>query len=223
MIDLIGPGTRHGAAAGALLAALAVLPVAFATAVAQEQTTVGRVITAKGKVMVVSHGDMTPKRLAEGDSLYEGDHIETGRSARLQLSLEDGSLVHVGSSSALDLEWVLYAPALDSRNVIISVPEGFIRFIVEVPVLRSSFEVKTRTAITSVQGTDWIVAARSESTSVLTLAGEVAVENVRPDVRGSIVLTSGSGTSVKTGEAPSPASPWPEDRREAFIRKTAAP
>lgn len=224
MIELMADvGVARQPAGGALLGALAALSAVCGSADGQELATVGSAIAVKGKVTVVSHGEMTPKRLAAGDVLYEGDHIETNKNARLQLGLEDGSTVQVGSSSALDLEWVLYAPALVSRNVILSVPDGVIRFIVESLVARSSFEVKTQTAVTTVQGTDWIVAAHPESTSVLVIDGEVLVENVRPDVVGSTILKSGTGTSVTSGQAPDPAASWPQERRTAFIRRTMAP
>ena len=202
---------------------VAVALAAAGAASAQQGHTIGNAIAVHGDVLVMSHGDMAPKTLAEGDQVFEGDHIETGKGARVRLLLEDGSLVQVGGASVIDLEWVLYAPALDSRNVILSMPGGVVRFVVEQLVPRSSFEVKTQTAITSAQATDWIISARPEATAVLALDGEILVENVRPDVVGSVHLGPGWGTLVKPGEPPADAKNWPADRREAYIRRTELP
>ena len=190
---------------------------------AQQMHAIGNAVTVQGQVLVTSHGEMAPTALKEGDQLFEGDHIETAGDGRARLVLEDGSLVQIGSSSAIDLEWVLYAPALDSRNVILSVPAGMIRFIVEALVPRSSFEVKTQTAVASVTGTDWVVVAKTERTSILTIKGEVAVQNLRPDVLGRVVLGAGHGTVVKPGEAPLEPKAWPAKRRKAWLQKTEVP
>lgn len=222
---MTGPDDRRRrgpSRAGCALSAAMLGFLAGGAATAQDLATIGRADGVEGRVTVTSHGKMVAMPLGAGDRLFEGDHVETAKDARLELHLEDGSTVQVGGNSALDLEWVLYAPALDSRNVILSMPDGVIRFTVGPMVPRSSFEVKTPTAVTTAEGTDWIVDVRPERTGVLALAGRVAVENVRPDVRGRTVLGPGSGTWVRPGEPPEPAKAWPEKRRTSFLRRSGS-
>lgn len=215
--------TPRGVVQAVLSGALGVTLLAGApgSGAAQEMPAIGTTLEIKGQVLITSHGDMAPKSLAEGDRLFEGDRIETGRDSRARLALIDGSLVQVGGSSTLELEWVLYAPALDSRNVILSVPSGIVRFVVEALVPRSSFEVKSDTAISFAEGADWIVATREEQgTWVIALDGEVIVENVRPDVIGKVVLAGSDRTLVPSGEPPQAAEPLPDERRAAYLRRT---
>jgi hypothetical protein len=187
--------------------------------VAQQVPLVGHAAEVHGEVLVTSHGDMAPKSLSRGDQLFEGDQIETGEESRARLVLEDGSLVQVGGRSAVVLEWVLYAPALDSRNVILSA-DGVVRLIVEALVPRSSFEVKTHSAIASAEHADWIVAAGPKGTWVIALEGEVSVENVRPDVVGTILLVGDDRTRVRPGKPPAKVKPLAGEQRDALLRRT---
>lgn len=207
---------------GGIMAAVAAL-VVTAGALAKDASTIGSVVALHGEVLVTTHGRMQTHQLTEGEALYEGDHIETAKGGRARIRLQDGSIIQLGARSTLDIEWVLYAPALDSRNVILSMPGGIVRLIVETFMPRSSFEMKTRTAITAARGTDWIVQADQNATSILVLDGEVSVGNVRPHIVGNITLTPGSGTQVKLSEPPADAKAWPDARRDAFIRKTDLP
>ena len=196
--------------------------LAAGAALAGGAPTVGSVAAVSGEVRVTSHG-AEPRQLEPGDDLYEGDHIETARGARARLQLEDDSVVQLGGSSILDLEWVLHAPALDSRNVILSLPEGIVRLIIETFVPRSSFEVKTSTAVAAIQGTGGILEAKPRTTAVVAVGGEITVANVRPDIVGSVVLEPGTGTVVRMGEPPVPARAWPEERSDVMHRRTGIP
>lgn len=206
---------------GALVSGVTVLGVG--AALAGGAPTIGTVTAVSGEVTVTSHGEASPRKLEKGDDVYEGDHIETARGARLHLQLEEDSLVHLGGSSTLDLEWVLYAPALDSRNVILSLPEGVARLVIETFVPRSSFEIKTNTAVAKLQGSGGILVAKPKTTAVVALGGEIQVENLRPDILGAVTLSPGAGTAVPMGEAPNPPRPWPEERVEAMLARTTMP
>lgn len=210
------------AVAMVLLAAALCLAVA-GPAPAQPAGAIGEVADVVGQALVTRHGESEPEALTEGQAVREGDRIQTGEGARVRLRLEDGSVLQLGEDTECYLDWVLFAPALDMRDILIEVPLGIIRSIVEAVVPRSSVRLVTDTAIASVRGTDWIVEADPEVTAIVALEGEIAVRNVAPDLRAEVVLGPGEGTSVPAGEPPAPPSVWGDERRQSFIERTEVP
>jgi len=210
------------AVAATLLAAWMCL--AAATPVpAQPAGAVGEVVDVTGEALVTRHGETEPETLSEGQPVMEGDRIRTAEGARVRLRLEDGSVLQLGEDTECYLDWVLFAPVLEMRDILIEVPLGIIRSIVEAVVPRSSVRLVTDTAIASVRGTDWILEADPEVTAVVALEGQIAVQNVAPDIAGEVSLGPGEGTSVRAGEPPNPPSVWGDARRQSFIERTTVP
>lgn len=207
----------------AALLALGMLAFAAGPSQAQPAGAIGEVADVVGRALVTRHGDAEPERLTEGQPVLEGDRIRTEAGARVRLRLEDGSILQLGESTECYLDWVLFAPVLEMRDILIEVPLGIIRSIVEAVVPRSSVRLTTDTAIASVRGTDWIVEAGPAITAIVALEGTVAVRNVAPGVTGEVTLGPGEGTSVAAGEPPNPPSVWGDERRQSFIDRTAVP
>lgn len=207
---------------------LAVIAVAQLTlpwieeARAQAGGQVGTVTAVAGEASVLRFGATSPEGLATGATLFEGDEVRTAQG-RARIRLDDGSILQLGESTSLMLTWVLHAPALETQSVILSVPTGIIRTIVEALLPRSLFELRTSTAITSVRGTDFIVEAEPDSSAVVALAGRVEVQSSSRAVAGRITLGPGEGTDVPASAPPGAPVRWGEARRSDFIARTTVP
>jgi hypothetical protein len=209
-----------------LLMALAVLCVLGAGALvpaAAQEVAVGTVTDLSGRAAVTRHGASGAQALAVGAELFEGDRIRTGAGARLQLGLRDGSILTCGESTDLTLGRALYAPERDLRLIVLRVPLGIVRALVDLLVPRSVFELHTETAVVSARGTEWIAEAQPAATAVVALEGEVAVRNVDPEVAGAVVLGPGEGVTVEAGTPPPEPTVWGDARRNAFIERTTVP
>jgi hypothetical protein len=195
-------------------------PGAAAPAGAQPAA-VGTVEAVVGEAAVTRQG--AAQALAVGAQLFEGDRIRTAAGGRLQLRLSDGSVLSCGEATELTLSRALYAPERDRRLVVLRVPLGIVRAVVDLLVPRSVFEMHTDTAVISARGTEWITEAQPAATATVALEGQVAVRNVDPAVPGAVTLGPGEGVTVETGASPPPPTVWGDARRNAFIERTTVP
>jgi hypothetical protein len=197
-----------------LLLALGTVP-----ALAQAPPAIGQV----GTSTVTRFGQTTASTLTAGTTLQEGDRIQTAAGARLKLTFVDGTVIQLGESTDLVLDWFLYAPDADSQSTLLRVSSGIFRVILDLVLPNAAFEVQTATAAATVRGTDWITEAAAASTAIVALDGQVTVRNVETAVLGQVVLDPGEGTDVAAGAPPSGPVVWGDARREAFIERTRAP
>jgi hypothetical protein len=191
-------------------------------AYAQAGGQVGTVTAVAGEASVLRFGATSPEGLATGATLFEGDEVRT-EDGRARIQLNDGSILQLGESTSLMLTWVLHAPALETQSVILSVPTGIVRTIVEALLPRSLFELRTSTAITSERGTDFIAEAELDNTAVVALEGTVEVQNGSRAIAGRVTLGPGEGTDVRSAEPPGTPVRWGEARRSDFITRTTVP
>lgn len=205
-------------------AALLLLLVLLAgPAQAQAPPAIGQVDALLGAGTISRFGEAAAGALEVGTQLYEGDRIRTDVGARLRLTFADGTVVQLGESTDLTLDWFLYAPGAGTQSALLRVTTGIFRVILELVLPRSAFEVQTATAAATVRGTDWITEASPENTAIVALEGRVAVRNVDPAIGGEVVLGPGEGTSVPAGAEPNPVTVWSDARRESFIERTSLP
>jgi hypothetical protein len=190
---------------------------------AQAPASIGTVDALVGDCTVVRFGQSGASPLAVGAELYEGDRLRTEAGARLRLAFIDGTVVQLGESTDLVLDWFLVAPDVNTQNVLLRVSSGIFRVILELVLPRAAFEVQTATAVASVRGTDWISEATPEATATVALEGQVAIRNVQPAVAGEVVLGPGEGTTVNAGAPPTAPTVWGAARRNQFIERTTVP
>ena len=190
---------------------------------AQAPASIGRVDALVGDCTVVRFGGSAASALAVGAALYEGDRIRTGAGARLRVAFVDDTVVQLGESTDLALDWFLHAPDANTQNVLLRVSSGIFRVILELVLPRAAFEVQTATAVATVRGTDWITEATPEATATVALEGQVALRNVAPGIAGEVVLGPGEGTTVNAGAPPTAPTVWGDARRNQFIERTTVP
>jgi hypothetical protein len=189
----------------------------------QAADAIGSVSALAGQAQVTSQGETQARPLALGAEVFEGDRIRTAADAKLRLRLEDGSMLTLGAATDLSLSRFHYAPEQAARNVLLEVPRGIIRVLVELLVAHSAFELQTNTALASVRGTDWIAEAMPDATAIVALDGQVAVRSDEAAIGGQVVLGSGDGTTVRAEQPPQASAPWGEARKSSFIERTALP
>ncbi len=192
-------------------------------AAAQAPRSIATVEVLTGDCAVTRFGAASATPLATGTALYEGDRVQTQTGARLKLAFVDGTVIQLGESTDLVLDWFLYAPDANSQSALLRVSSGIFRVILEFVLPNAAFEVQTATAAATVRGTDWITEAAAASTAIVALDGQVAVRNVEPEVPGQVVLDPGEGSDVKESEPPTGPNVWGDARRNAFIERTRAP
>ncbi len=190
---------------------------------AQERVPVGSVSALVGQAQVTSERETRARPLAVGADVFEGDHIHTAADARLRLDMADGSVLTLGAGTDLSLSRFQYAPERAARNVLLEVPRGIIRVLVQLLVAHSSFDLQASTAVASVRGTEWIAEAKPEAAALVALAGRVAVRSADPALAGEVVLLPGEGTTVPAGAPPEAVHTWGAARKNDFIARTSLP
>jgi hypothetical protein len=219
----LGAAAQVARTLGVTAALLAVALLGSGPVRAQVAVPVGAVSALVGQASVTRLGETGERPLALGAEVFGGDRIRTAAEARLRLRLIDGSVLTLGAATDLELDRFEYAPERAARNVLLEVPRGIIRVLVELLVAHSTFEVQSHTAVASVRGTEWIAEALPEATAIVALAGRVGVRSADPGQAGEAVLLPGEGTTVPAGAPPQAVTTWGEARRSAFIERTALP
>ncbi|HSA79719.1 MAG TPA: FecR family protein [Geminicoccaceae bacterium] len=217
------PGREPNRRRALRLAALILVVLWAEPPLAQGVRSIGSVSELVGRCLVSRHGETEVLPLMIGTELFEGDSVRTAVGARLKLEFIDGSVVQLGESTDIALDWFLHAPEEQTQNVLLRASAGIFRVIAQLLLPRSAFVVETPTAAASVRGTDWIVEATSGATAIVVLDGQVAVRNVAAGVPGEVTLQPGEGTTVEAGRAARPPSVWGDARRDSFIARTAVP
>jgi hypothetical protein len=164
---------------------------------------VGRVLAVRGEVFVDSGA--APQRLVDESPVHGGDTIVT-RAGKAKIALADGSVVSIGENTRWrvgELEGKGASTRLRTNLLI-----GVLRPIIDKARPPGGFEVETETAIAAVRGTDWVIEATPERTSVAVLRGAVAVTGRAQPGQTVVLRSPGQGTDVNRGAAPTPPVPW---------------
>jgi hypothetical protein len=214
---------RTAALVIALTSALFLLVAAPSPARAQAGPAVARVAAIEGTAGVERFGSRQQSPLAVEAPLYRADTIHTGAGSRLRIAFDDETAVTLGELASLRITQIADSAQSGAQSSRLTVLAGTARFRVRPAPGRSLVETWTPTAVAAVRGTEYIVEVTAPGTAVLVIDGVVAVSNYRPDVRGTVVLRSGEGTSVAPDRPPQPASRWGAARRQAVEDATRLP
>lgn len=116
-------------------------------------------------------------KLALGSPLYPDDLVETGARTRLEMTLQDKSVIRLGPQSKLRLSTALFRRGAEDRQVRANLLVGQIWAKVEKAVGgESRFEVQTHNAVAGVRGTTFRVDAKQDRSCVVKVySGAVAV------------------------------------------------
>ena len=153
--------------------------------------------------------------LAVASGLQSDDLLRSGKNARLEALLVDGTKFTLGETAELRLDSYVYDPANASRNRLIARIKGAFLFVggkIEGP--NSDLSIITANAVMGVRGTTFWGGPIDNAYGVLALSGEVTVTTNA----GSVTLTDGQGTMITSASQP-PEQPrtWPNEKRDRAI------
>ena len=174
---------------------------------------------------VTRQGETQARPLALGAEVFEGDRIRTAADAKLRLAAGGrlGAHARRGDRPRASSRFH-YAPEQAARNVLLEVPRGIIRVLVELLVAHSAFEVQTKTAVASVRGTDWIAEAMPDATAIVALAGRGrGAQRPGGDRRRGRARARVTARPSRPGSRRRRPAPWGEARKSSFIERTALP
>lgn len=128
---------------------------------------VGKVRLVQGNVIIMHADILIGYQAKEKLPLYQGDTIVTRKKGRIRFRLNDGTVLTLASETKLIINRSVYNPKKKSRFSFLSMSLGKARFWVRKLIYkRSSFKVKTPTAVVGVRGSDFIIKATAVLTEV---------------------------------------------------------
>lgn len=118
-------------------------------------------------------------KLTVGSEVAEGEYIQTGPGAKLELALRDGSKLRVAENSTLRVNSLLFQSGSRRRQFDMKVETGRVWASVNKAIGgESTFDIRTPSAVAGVRGTVFRVDLDEEATVIKVYAGAVAVRNI---------------------------------------------
>lgn len=170
----------------------------------------------KGKVQLKSGKSGKIKRAKIGQKVFPSDTIITAKNARAKIVMIDKNVINVSPESQVTIENYEFEPGKKKKNVLLNVIYGKVRNKVNQKYdgKDSKFQVKTKSAVAGVRGTDFLVSQPpptrgiQKPPSFTTFEGNVAVAptgpNGRPDFSNAVNVGAGQATSVAANGAVNP-------------------
>jgi len=190
---------------------------------AQTGPAVARVATLQGTATVEHFGSPQQTALAVQSPLHRADTVHTRAGSKVRIAFDDETVITLGELASLRITQIAEPAPGRAATSRLTVLAGTARFVVKPASGRAAVEMWTPTAIAAVRGTEYIAEVTAGATAVLVVEGAVAVSNLRPDVRGTVVLQAGQGTTVRADRAPQPPARWGDARRRAVEEATRLP
>ena len=131
----------------------------------------------EGEVQIMAGGDITWKGLSPNAILKGGDQVRVLDNGRLELVLDNRSVLRLASNSTLELKKVERKPEKETYRFALSLGKMWTR-VTQLLGFGSKYQVDTPTAITAVQGTVYDLQVDSDQqTRVRVHSGSVQVYN----------------------------------------------
>jgi hypothetical protein len=162
----------------------------------------------------LQHGSKT-QLAAAGAKVLWGDRIVTDDNGRARITLDDGSILNVGSGSSLT---VVQHDAASQRTQI-QLAYGRLRAsAVRLARADSKFEVRTPTAVAGVVGTGFDIDFINEITNLSVTEGSVSLCNL-----GGQCVTIGAGftSTIRGNQPPSQPVPTPPTAAAENLQSTS--
>lgn len=194
-------GRRSLLAAGA--AGLLSTSLSGVSRVLAAEPAIGRIERLAGRVFLQRDGVTISPDV--GAPVFSADELETHAGAKLQIRLNDGSLLVLGGGTRLCLEDVALPTQQRAGRGLVVMGDGILRAILRGGGAWEGFRVESSTSVASVRGTDFVVESETEQSAVLVVSGLVEVTG---KAGGKTRLSAGQGATVPLG-APAPrAKRW---------------
>jgi FecR protein len=191
----------------------------------------GNVDTARGEVSVLSR-DGSPRGVAKGDRVVEGETILTGPDGEVLLTTDDSGVLAIRPRSRLTID-TYKVNGNDKDSVVLNLLRGSLRSVTGwiSKTAPKNYRVTTNTATIGIRGTDHEVAIVEEGENAGTWNKVTEGATTLSSNAGSVEQTpSNNGTGrVRAGDqAPTPApppvtlfAPRPSDQRMGELKQDA--
>ena len=186
---------------------------------------IGYVTSLKGDVSVIHAAEREKTSLELNDPVYLGDTIQTATHSKIQILMQDDSLLNLGEKARITIKTHMYQPEKDLRSSVYKLLRGKVRVVVGKLFSNpaSSLEVETPTSIIGIRMTEFIVWVVSpELTVVITLTGEVIAKNIRPDLVCVETISAGYESRIAKDACPTAPAKTASEKMEEILIETEA-
>lgn len=153
----------------------------------------------------------------KNDAVLWNDLVRTEKGGRARVTLNDNSILSVGSQSELRI----VQHDAQSKQTSLELTYGRVRSeVTRVTRANGKFEVKTPTAVAGVIGTDFGTIAEPGQTIFLCITGQVEISSSDPGVPGSVICGPGQFVIVRAGSAPTAPEPLTPEQIIEFLLGT---
>ncbi|MGH7767057.1 MAG: tetratricopeptide repeat protein [Candidatus Binatia bacterium] len=151
---------------------------------------VAKMVSVQGNVEARRAGQTEWRRARLNDTYCTGDRIQVGERSRADVVLINQPVLRLDQNSTITLGAVK-----EQRTSVIELIKGAVYFFSRLP---RNLEVRTAFVNAGVEGTEGLITAEAESTSILIFEGKVLAENQA----GKLAITSGESAVAAQGRAP---------------------
>jgi hypothetical protein len=145
------------------------------------KNSIGIVVVAQGATMVLRQGKSYAAKI--GFKVYEKDYIETGADGKIKIKFKDDNVINLVPNSKLTIEELQFDPAKENKKTILNLLYGKVRSSVKQSYNGENYyEVKTKTAVAGVRGTDFVVSYSEDDkveAKVETISGKVELSDLK--------------------------------------------
>jgi hypothetical protein len=204
---------------------LLIFVVLFPLPLAYGEEPIGYVTALIGTASLTHAGEQAKTSLALNDPVYFSDTIETAALSKIQILMEDESVINLGENAQITITKHLYQPARNLRSSVYKLLRGKVRVVVGKLFSdpKSGVEVETPTSVIGIRMTEFMVHVVSpELTIVITLEGEVTARNIRPDLVCVEKVAQGFASRIARDACPTPPIKTPSEKMEEILRETEA-
>lgn len=148
----------------------------------------------EGEVVVTKAGATTAEPIKSGDLLGSGDTIETKDNGKIAIRMENGNTINLTPNSQIILSSLASDLATDEYENLMESRYGTIRVCIVAKLKgRSTFKIKTPTAISGARGTVFYLVITATETRVYVTSGSVDFSN---PVSGDTFIVVENTTSI---------------------------
>jgi hypothetical protein len=185
---------------------------------------IGQITSLKGEVSAIHAGESKKSALELNAPVHLGDTIQTAASSKVQILMEDDSLLNLGEKASIILKDHIYQPEKNLRDSVYKLIRGKVRVVVGKLFSDpdSDLEVETPTSVIGIRMTEFIVWVVSpELTIVITLKGAVIARNIRSDLICSETVHEGYESQIARDACPTATEKSPTEKMEDILLETA--
>lgn len=161
---------------------------------------VGKITRVEGRADILRVGKTAAEVVKIEEAVSIGDIVRTKSDGHVEITFVDNTVMKVGPKSRLGIDEYLFKPEEGKRSASLTLYRGKTGFDIwkaDFPAEGNKFEMKTRTAIAGVRGTNGLLFTGNIE-RVYVMEGKIEFSNTL----GSVLVTSGRVGEIISGRAP---------------------